>query len=190
MFKRMSIKSLEVMLQLFNKIWFTGKIPPSWLHSIVVPVPKPNKPAHLPSSYRPVSLTCNVCTFFEKMIVCRLNWFIEHLTGPSPGFRSRRPKTKKRAENQEGEGHIFKIQYWMYAATGGPNVKWGATISNGGSGHHCPPGGDGPGIIMSFICRSRASDSAAKQLTIFSVSMTQSASPCQTNTTFCLSLLT
>jgi len=22
-------------------------------------------------------------------------------------------------------GHIFKIQYWMYAATGGPNVKWG-----------------------------------------------------------------
>ena len=42
MFKHMSIKSLEVMLQLFNKIWFTGKIPPSWLHSIVVPVPKPN----------------------------------------------------------------------------------------------------------------------------------------------------
>jgi len=29
MFKHMSIKSLEVVLQLFNKIWFTGKIPPS-----------------------------------------------------------------------------------------------------------------------------------------------------------------
>jgi len=24
----------------------------------------------------------------------------------------------------------------MYAATGGPNVKWGAPISNGGAGHH------------------------------------------------------
>jgi len=40
-----------------------------------------------------------------------------------------------RAKNQEG-GHIFKIQYWMYAATGGPNVKRGAQISNGGDGHH------------------------------------------------------
>jgi len=28
------------------------------------------------------------------------------------------------AKNQKG-GHIFTIQYWMYAATGGPNVKWG-----------------------------------------------------------------
>jgi len=73
MFKHMSIKSLEVMLQLFNKIWFTGKIPPSWLHSIVVPIPKHNKPMHLPSSYRPISLTSNVCKIFEKMIVCRLN---------------------------------------------------------------------------------------------------------------------
>ena len=30
------------------------------------------------------------------------------------------------AINQKG-GHIFKIQYWMYAATGGPNLKWGGT---------------------------------------------------------------
>ena len=65
------------MLQLFNKVWFTGKIPPSWLHSIVAPVPKPNKPAHLPSSYRPISLTSIVCKLFKKMIVHRLNWFLE-----------------------------------------------------------------------------------------------------------------
>ena len=42
------------------------------------------------------------------------------------------PKTRR-------GGHIFKIQYWMYAATGGPNMKWGAPISNGGTGRHCPP---------------------------------------------------
>ena len=78
MFKHTSIKSLEVMLQLFNKIWFTGKIRPSWLHSIVVPNPKPNKPSHLPSSYRPISLTSNVCKLFEKMIVFRLTGFLEY----------------------------------------------------------------------------------------------------------------
>jgi len=96
MFKHMSIKSLEVMLQLFNKIWFTGKIPPSWLHSIVVPIPKPNKPARLPSSYRPISLISNVSKLFEKMIVCRLNWFLEYhnvLHISQSGFRQRRKTT-------------------------------------------------------------------------------------------------
>jgi len=96
MFKHMSIKSLEVLLQLFNKIWFTGNIPPSWLHSIVVAIPKPNKPAHLPSSYRPISLTSNVCKLFEKMLVCRLNWFLEYhnvLHISQSGFRQRRKTT-------------------------------------------------------------------------------------------------
>jgi len=37
--------------------------------------------------------------------------------GPSPGCNSKGDK------NQKG-GHIVKIQYWMYAATGEPNVKW------------------------------------------------------------------
>jgi len=61
-----------------------------------------------------------------------LLWFIQgnlfetEGSGPSPGFSSR-------------GGHIFKIQYWMYAATVGPNVKWGVPISNGGAGHHWPP---------------------------------------------------
>jgi len=50
------------------------------------------------------------------------------------------------AKHQKG-GHIFKIQYWMYVATGGPSLKWGAPISNGGDGHHCPPAGDGPALM-------------------------------------------
>jgi len=43
------------------------------------------------------------------------------------------------AEKQTG-GHIFQIQNWMHAATGLPNVKWGARISNGGrAGTTAPP---------------------------------------------------
>jgi len=33
----------------------------------------------------------------------------------------------------------------MRAATRGPNVTWGAHISNGGPGTTAPPAGDGPG---------------------------------------------
>jgi len=42
------------------------------------------------------------------------------------------------AKNQKGD-HIFKIQYWMYVATAGPNVKWGGTDFKWGAGHHWPP---------------------------------------------------
>jgi len=84
------------MLQLFNKIWFTGKIPLYWLHSIVVPIAKPNQPPHSLSSYRPISLTSNVCKLFEKMVVCRLSWFLEYhkiLSISQSGFRQRRKTT-------------------------------------------------------------------------------------------------
>ena len=58
---------------------------------------------------------------------------------PSPGFNSRGgQKPEGGAKNQKGEPHLKK-QYWVYAATGGPNVKWEATISNGGPGSTAPP---------------------------------------------------
>ena len=47
------------------------------------------------------------------------------------------------AKNQKG-GHIFEIQYWMYAATRGPNVKWRGTDFKWGLGTTGPPAGDGP----------------------------------------------
>jgi len=42
------------------------------------------------------------------------------------------------AKTQKG-GHIFKIHYWMHAATVGPNVKWEDTDFKWGAGHHCLP---------------------------------------------------
>jgi len=52
--------------------------------------------------------------------------------GPSSGFSSRG------AKNQKG-GHIYKMQYWMYAATGEPNLKWGVTDFKWGAEHHWRP---------------------------------------------------
>jgi len=43
-----------------------------------------------------------------------------------------------RRQDLPAGGHIFKKQYWMYATTGGPNVKWG------GREPLPPPAGDDP----------------------------------------------
>jgi len=37
-------------------------------------------------------------------------------------------KNQMEGPKTRGGGHIFKILYWMYAGTTGPNVKWGAQI--------------------------------------------------------------
>jgi len=44
----------------------------------------------------------------------------------------------------------------MYAATSGPNVKWGAPISNGGDGNHWPPAGDDSGGSASNTVAKRS----------------------------------
>jgi len=60
--------------------------------------------------------------------------------GPSPGYSTwGGSKKRRRAQKPEGGPH-FKNTVLDYAATKGPNVKWGAQISNGGTWHHCPPG--------------------------------------------------
>ena len=71
------------------------------------------------------------------------------------------PKTRRRGHKPEGGPH-FKIQYWMYAATGGPTVKWGGTDFKWGAGHHCPPAGDDPAEQGHGNCRCIPPDLEAK----------------------------
>ena len=92
MFKHMSPVSLQLILKLFNRCWLPGKLLPRWKHSIVLPVPKADKPTHLPSSYRPICLTSHVCKL-EKMVVQGLKWYLEFhglLDLKQSGFRARR----------------------------------------------------------------------------------------------------
>ena len=82
----------------------------------------------VPSCYR--NWSCNQC---GQRMHCRPVARISQQGGQKPDGR---------AQNQKGGGHIFEIQYWMYAATGEPNVKWvwfQTSISNGGTRHHWPP---------------------------------------------------
>jgi len=88
--------SLQVVLQLFKLYSISGELHPSWKHSIVLPFPKAHKPSHLPSSYRPISLTSHVCKLMEKVVGQRLKLYLEYhslLHLKQSGFRARRRTT-------------------------------------------------------------------------------------------------
>ncbi|GFO00724.1 RNA-directed DNA polymerase from mobile element jockey [Plakobranchus ocellatus] len=53
---------LHTFLKLFNNIWTTRDIPPSWREASVVPIPKPGKDPSDPSNYRPIALVQRIYT--------------------------------------------------------------------------------------------------------------------------------
>ena len=93
MFRHLSLSSKEFLVKYFNKIWSCGILPSSWKHSIIVPILKPGKVKSDPASYRPIALTSNLCKLYERMIVYRLQWFLEKkglLNINQSGFRKKR----------------------------------------------------------------------------------------------------
>ena len=93
MFKKLTDKSLGVLLLFYNKIWFTQKLPDSWKHSVIIPSFKKDKNPNDPNSYRPIALTSTFVKLMEKMIDNRLRWYLEsnHLYNPNQsGFRQNR----------------------------------------------------------------------------------------------------
>lgn len=65
------------MLKIFNKIWSTNCFPKLWKEAIVIPILKPGKDKTEPTSYRPISLTCNMSKILEKIINNRLTRHLE-----------------------------------------------------------------------------------------------------------------
>lgn len=91
--KHLPDTSLLILLSIFNGIWDTGELPPSWKEATVIPIPKPNKDNTNPAHYRPIALTSCVCKTLERMINTRLVWFLESnqlITNFQSGFRKRR----------------------------------------------------------------------------------------------------
>ena len=93
MLKKLSAKSLQYLLRLFNSSWSEGKVPKTWKHAIVIPILKSGKDPSSASSYRPISLTSHICKVMEVMVVKRLRWYLEtrgllHIS--QSGFRRER----------------------------------------------------------------------------------------------------
>lgn len=86
----------QYLLGIYNKIYTEKVFPSEWTEATILPIPKPGKPKNLPSSYRPISLTCTMCKLLEKIINLRLSWYLEskNLLAPNQsGFRRNRSAT-------------------------------------------------------------------------------------------------
>lgn len=67
-----------LLLEIFNNVWKTGNIPPSWQEAIIIPIPKPGKDHSNVNNYRPIALTSCLCKTMERMINDHLIWTLEY----------------------------------------------------------------------------------------------------------------
>ncbi|KAF8781935.1 LINE-1 retrotransposable element ORF2 protein like [Argiope bruennichi] len=64
------------LIDLFNLSWKKGRLPQEWKKAIIIPVKKPNKNSSSPEDFRPIALTCTTSKIMEKMILIRLQFFL------------------------------------------------------------------------------------------------------------------
>lgn len=91
MLKNLGEIGQNILVILFSKIWNEGVLPQDWTKTILIPILKPGKNPKDPSSFRPISLECDVSKTMAKVINNRLKWWLENNEVLSPdqhGFRS------------------------------------------------------------------------------------------------------
>ena len=94
--KHLPTCALQLLLDIYNKIWTEGPFPDVWRLATIIPIPKPDKDLSLPASYRPISLTSCVCKTMERMVNTRLVWYLEKngfISRFQCGFRKDRSTT-------------------------------------------------------------------------------------------------
>lgn len=93
MLKNLSDPNKLHLLHLFNNMLQTSYVPTDWKKSTIIPLRKPDKPADVPESYRPIALTFCLGKIMERIINRRLSWHLEKfnlLTASQSGFRKGR----------------------------------------------------------------------------------------------------
>ena len=111
--KHLPHPSLQLLLNIFNKIYSTNNFPDSWREATIIPIPKPGKDHTDPANYRPIALTSCICKTMERMVNDRLVWYLERNNILSPcqnGFRQHRSTIDQlvRLETYIREGFIKK----------------------------------------------------------------------------------
>ena len=62
----------QPLFHIYNRIFQSGDLPHEWKTATVIPIRKPDKPALLIISYRPIALTPVLCKIFERMLLLHL----------------------------------------------------------------------------------------------------------------------
>lgn len=99
LFLNLAKKAKLTLLHFYNIIWKTS-VPSEWRKSIIIPILKPNKPTNHPFSYRPISLTNACCKLMERMVINRLNYFLEthkNFSDFQAGFREKKDTIEQAA---------------------------------------------------------------------------------------------
>jgi len=121
MFRQLPKEGLEIILKLFNKIWREGVMPDSWKSALILPFGKPGKDITNAGNYRPIALTSHLCKWMEKIIVCRLSYYLEQrglLSKYQSGFRKGRStidaliKVSNEAEKAVSMKEVMVIVYF------------------------------------------------------------------------------
>ena len=68
-----SAKTTAWLCSFFTSCYRRSKLPKTWRHATVVALPKPNKPAQDPKSYRPISLLCIPFKILERLTHSRID---------------------------------------------------------------------------------------------------------------------
>lgn len=118
--KNLPPKGIEYLKFIINSCLKLGHFPKVWKHAKVIPIPKPGKPANEVSSYRPISLLSSVSKIFERILLNRINCFLEDnniIPDEQCGFRTGRSTShqlikviktaKKNFKRKKSTGMIF-----------------------------------------------------------------------------------
>ncbi|GFV05263.1 RNA-directed DNA polymerase from mobile element jockey [Trichonephila clavipes] len=73
--KNFPLKIILILTYLINKILILRHFPNNWKNAVVFPIKKPNKNAHNPENYRPISLLSILSKITEYVILNRLKTF-------------------------------------------------------------------------------------------------------------------
>ncbi|GFV23388.1 probable RNA-directed DNA polymerase from transposon X-element [Trichonephila clavipes] len=78
------------LLDIINLSWKIGRLPAEWKRAIIIPIKKAGKNNWSPKDFRPIALTSTTCKIMEKMILIRIQYFLDSknlIPGEQYGYR-------------------------------------------------------------------------------------------------------